>query len=112
MAAAADVAFARSPLAALVVQEEATTRGHAACLLHRGFALDLAPAPAPTATVRIEAPPLALGALQALAALGPGQRGTLAGLLDGESMGGDREVVVRRLVGVLVYQGYLRPGEV
>lgn len=82
-----------------------------ACLLHRGFALDLAPAPAPAVTVRIETPPIALGALQALAAMTPGQRGTLAGLFDGENLKGERASVVRRLVGVLVYQGYLRPAD-
>lgn len=113
-AAAAGIALVRSPLAALVLAgigplSQGRSLGCVAAALHSGFPLDMSPSPA--VTVRIEAPPVLLHALAALARLGPGERTSVQGVADaaGLALEGEQALLLWKLVGVLVYHGYLRP---
>ena len=115
-AAAAGIALVRSPLAALVLAgngpaSRGRSLGHVAALLHSGFPLDMSPSPA--VSVRIEAPPVLLPALAALARLGPGERTSVQGVAGavGLALEGEQALLLWKLVGVLVYHGYLRPDE-
>lgn len=114
-AAAAAIALVRNPLAALVLEAgngPPRSTGRMAVALHRGFPMDLAPSPA--VTVRIEVPPVAFPALTALARLGPGARTSVqeVAAIAGLALEGEQALLLWKLVGVLVYHGYVRPDAV
>jgi len=118
--------FVRSPLACLVVLRKGGREGWVSMLLYRGFPLDVSSAATAAAvTVRVEVPVLLRGVVEKLTDMPPpGSSSSNVRVLMDAVMGSKKEggregkaeeeeyeveVLVRKLVGVLVYHGYLRP---
>jgi len=125
--------FVRSPLAFLVVSKgEGGKEGSVSLSLFRGFPLDVSSAATAAAvTVRVEVPEVLRGVIERLACMAPPSCSsssnsslnirTLMDLVtnskkkgrkckkEGEEEEEEVEILVRKLVGVLTYHGFLRP---